>query len=174
MRAALVDQFLENHSFDNINENLSKNLSLLLKKYNVSEGTLARELSLPYNTIHRLVSGYTTDPRISTLKLIASYFNVSMDSLLQSDCILSDANKHVESKKNTIDETLLHHILKKSHPLYPVSQDSNNNYADFVLGLLKEVQSIDTSKENLLKIIELAISSISSYEDALHKHNYAM
>ena len=33
-------------------------------------------------TIRRLVSGETTDPRISTLKLIADYFNVTIDSLI--------------------------------------------------------------------------------------------
>lgn len=56
-----------------------------MKDNSVSESDLARALNLPYNTIHRLVSGHTTDPRISTLKLIASYFNVSLDTLLNQN-----------------------------------------------------------------------------------------
>lgn len=72
---------------------------------------------------------------------------------------------HSAPQKNVTDETLLHYILKQSHHLYPVSHGSNDDYADFVLGLIKEVRSIDTSKNNLLKIIDLAIGSISSYEE---------
>lgn len=80
----MADQLLNNFSqHETFNENLSKNLSLI--DNSVSESDLARALNLPYNTIHRLVSGHTTDPRISTLKLIASYFNVSLDTLLNQN-----------------------------------------------------------------------------------------
>lgn len=157
-----------------LDENLSHSLSLLMKEHNISESELARALGLPYNTIHRLVSGHTTDPRLSTLKSIAAYFNVSLDFLVTPNCVLLADNKHLESKKNKIDETLLHYILKQSHHLYPVAQDSNNDYADFVLGLLKEVKAIDTTTENLLKIIDLATSSITSYEETRTKHSQAV
>ncbi len=36
-------------------------------------------------TIRRLSSGETTDPRVSTLKLIADYFNISVDSLIEDN-----------------------------------------------------------------------------------------
>lgn len=75
--------------------------------------------------------------------------------------------------RNEIDEVLLHYILKQSHHLYPVSQDNNDDYADFVLSLIKEVRAIDTSENNLLKIIDLAINSISSYEKKRKKHQYS-
>ncbi|HAT7873611.1 TPA: transcriptional regulator [Legionella pneumophila] len=81
---------------------------------------------------------------------------------------------HAMPKKNEIDETLLHYILKQSHHLYPVSHGSNDDYADFVLGLIKEVRAIDTSENNLLKIIDLAIGSISSYEEQRKKHSHAV
>jgi hypothetical protein len=113
------------------------------------------------------------DPRISTLKSIAS-FNVGLDSLFKLNCLGAVKEKNMESTKKNIDETLLHYVLKNSHHLYPVTQDSNNDYADFVLGLLKEISAIDTSRENLLKIIDLAISSISSYEETRNKHNHAV
>ncbi|MBY0542724.1 MAG: hypothetical protein K2P75_04930 [Sphingobacteriaceae bacterium] len=75
------------------------------------------------------------------------------------------------SKKNDIDEALLHYILKQSHHLYPTSQDSNDDYADFVLGLIREVRAIDASENNLLKIIDLAIGSIDSYNQRNKKHS---
>tara|TARA_R110002126_G_scaffold247974_2_gene390846 strand:- start:6254 stop:6943 length:690 start_codon:yes stop_codon:yes gene_type:complete len=60
---------------------LSKNLTALMKQENISSSDLARSLNIPYNSIQRLVSGFTSDPRVSTLKLIANYFNVSLDVL---------------------------------------------------------------------------------------------
>ncbi|RJT49269.1 helix-turn-helix domain-containing protein [Legionella taurinensis] len=64
-----------------------------MKNSGVSESDLARALQIPYNTIHRLVSGYTTDPRLSTLKLIAAYFNVSLDTLLTHKLSKSNNNQ---------------------------------------------------------------------------------
>lgn len=174
MRIILLEQFLCNHSLDKFNKELSRNLSLLMKENNISESELARALNLPYNTIHRLISGYTTDPRISTLKLIASYFSVSLDNLFNSHCLSSDQDRNIKPKKNKIDETLLHYILKQSHHLYPICQNRSNDYADFVLGLLKETSAIDTSNENLIKIIDLAIGSISSYEEKRKKHGHTV
>lgn len=64
---------------------LSKNLRMLLDKNNVTESKIAQSLNIPVMTVRRLVSGETTDPRISTLKLIADYFNVSVDSLMKDN-----------------------------------------------------------------------------------------
>lgn len=75
------------------------------------------------------------------------------------------------SKETVLDDTLLHYMLKQSHRLYQNTPVSDNDYADFVLGLIKEVRSIDTPKENLIKIIDLAIGSISSYEKNRHRHD---
>lgn len=174
MRIILVEQLLKNHSLGGFDKNLSNNLSSLMKENNISESDLARALNVPYNTIHRLITGHTTDPRVSTLKSIAAYFNVSLDCLFNPDYLSSVRDRNSKSKKNIINETLLHYILKQSHHLYPISQNRNNDYADFVLELLKEVNFIDTSNENLIKIIDLAISSISSYEEKRKKHNHAV
>ncbi len=63
---------------------LSENITKLLKAHDTNESDLARQLNLTYNTIHRLVSGTTFDPKLSTLQQIAEYFNVSLDFLLTS------------------------------------------------------------------------------------------
>jgi len=65
-----------------IDNNLSRNLAVLMERHHVTESDLARALDLPYNTVKRLISGVTTDPRVSTLSLIAQYFNVNVDALL--------------------------------------------------------------------------------------------
>ena len=61
---------------------LSNNLRTLLDTRRVSESEIANALNIPVMTVRRIVSGETTDPRISTLKLIADYFNVSIDFLI--------------------------------------------------------------------------------------------
>lgn len=66
---------------------LAKNLRMLLDEFCVTESQIAQSLNIPVMTIRRLVSGETTDPRISTLKLIADYFNVSVDTLIQDNNI---------------------------------------------------------------------------------------
>lgn len=64
---------------------LSKNLRALLDEHRVSENDVAQALNIPVMTVRRIVSGETTDPRISTLKLFADYFTVTIDSLIESD-----------------------------------------------------------------------------------------
>lgn len=63
---------------------LATNLSSLLKANNLSESALAIALNIPPLTIRRLSSGETLDPHVSTLKQIADYFDVSMDSLIET------------------------------------------------------------------------------------------
>ena len=58
------------------NEVLFENLRQLLMSRGISETELARQTNLPQPTIHKIMSGKTLDPRMSTLKSIASYFEV--------------------------------------------------------------------------------------------------
>jgi transcriptional regulator with XRE-family HTH domain len=62
-------------------KNLASNLTKLLVQHKLSIDKLAAAIGIPSMTVRRLVSGQTIDPRISTLRLLATYFNVSMDSL---------------------------------------------------------------------------------------------
>lgn len=62
---------------------LSQNLKSLIKKKGLSESDLAKKLDIPLMTVRRIVSGETTDPRISTLKLFADFLGVTVDSLIE-------------------------------------------------------------------------------------------
>ena len=107
-------------------------------------------------------------PDYEKVKKMADHLQVNPGWLLFGD------EGHQAPSSCQIDETLLHYILKESHHLYRNDHGNNDDYADFVLGLIKEVRSIDTSEKNLLKIINLAISSISSYEERRNKHSQAV
>lgn len=78
MNENIKDNFDDTASLDN----LSRNIIMLMKQYNINESDLAKKLNVTYNTIHRIVSGTTSDPKLSTLQQIAAYFNVGLDSLL--------------------------------------------------------------------------------------------
>ena len=64
---------------------LSRNLLKLLQLHQMNESELAKKLDIPYNTIHRLLTGTTCDPRVSTLQQIADYFGVQLDFLLNGN-----------------------------------------------------------------------------------------
>lgn len=60
---------------------LIANIQLLLADKGISEAELSRQTGIPQPTLHKILTGKTSDPRISTLKSIAEYFEVSLDNL---------------------------------------------------------------------------------------------
>jgi len=67
---------------------LQKNLQRLLVKRGITSGSdLARQLDVPPPSINRILSGQVTDPRCSTLILLADYFDVSIDQLLGREAL---------------------------------------------------------------------------------------
>lgn len=92
---------------------------------------------------------------------IAACLNVSPGWLLFGE----QEQSNVTHQSNHLDDNLMHYILNKSHVLYLDDSGDMEDYADFVMGLIREVREIDTSKENLEKIVNLALGSISSYKE---------
>lgn len=66
-------------------KNLAKNLRMLIDERCITENDIAQSIHIPVMTVRRLVSGETVDPRISTLRLMANYFKVSIDSLIEDN-----------------------------------------------------------------------------------------
>ena len=64
---------------------IAGNLDHLIKLRKTTDNKVAQDLNIPPITIKRLLSGETTDSRLSTLKSIADYFNVAFDTLIESD-----------------------------------------------------------------------------------------
>src|SRR5687768_7820890 len=75
---------------------LAENLLKLLTFHQINESELAKNLKLPYNTIHRLLTGTTSDPRVSTLQQIADYFHVTLDYLLNKNA----SEHYIEQQMN--------------------------------------------------------------------------
>lgn len=67
-----------------------------------------------------------------------------------------------------ISDELLHYILEKSQRLYASDPGHADDYPDFVMELIRDVQSINTDDpETLKKIIDVAIGSICAFSDHL-------
>ena len=75
-------------------------------------------------------------------------------------------------QSNTINDDLMNYILNESQALYRDETGDMDDYADFVMGLIREVREIDTSNENLEKIVNLALGSISSYKEKRNKSSH--
>lgn len=70
----------------------------------------------------------------------------------------------VQHNELSININLLHYILKKSHELFKEEPRQTDDFADFVIALIRDIREIDTRPDNLQKIINLAVSSISSFK----------
>lgn len=66
-----------------IKDLISRNISLLMEHFEIHSGNQLAELTgMAQTTVHKLITGITSDPRISTLQPITSYFGISLDTLL--------------------------------------------------------------------------------------------
>ena len=61
---------------------LSENIKKYRKKLKLTQEALARKADMSYHTIAKLEAEGITDPRMETLKKIATALNVSIDDLV--------------------------------------------------------------------------------------------
>jgi len=70
---------------------IGKTIRQLMSYSHMTEADLCRGVNLPQTTINRLLSGQTNDPRISTLLVVAQFFDISIEQLLGKDLIILDS-----------------------------------------------------------------------------------
>ena len=61
---------------------VAQNIRRMMNQFKVTEAEVSRRTHVPQPTIHKILSGKTTDPRASTLKSLADYFKISIDELV--------------------------------------------------------------------------------------------
>ncbi|PIR66288.1 MAG: DNA-binding protein [Parcubacteria group bacterium CG10_big_fil_rev_8_21_14_0_10_36_14] len=61
---------------------IAQNIKKYRKKKGVSQDKLSKLAGVTYNTIIKIESGATLNPRVDTLRLIAKALGVTVDSLL--------------------------------------------------------------------------------------------
>ena len=122
-----------------INLQIRDNLIFLTRKFNITEAELSRKANLPQATLNRLLKGTTDDPRASTLKAIADFFNISVDQLLSKQLL----------QESTFDTTRL--------PIYHMDQ-SQSVLENFKSNLNLDWATLLTKKEEQSVEVEPSIS----------------
>lgn len=125
--------------------------------------TLAKFAGASEQICRRYIRGDAL-PDFEKVTSIAASLNVSAGWLL-----FGEEKPVTTHQPKSIDDDLLHYILNKSHLLYREETENTDDFADFVLELVRDVREIDTSKANLEKIIDMAVGSISSYKEKRSK-----
>jgi len=64
---------------------ISKNIKKYRGKKGISQDKLSKLAGVTYNTIIKIESGTTTNPRVETLDAIAHALGVTVDNLLRSE-----------------------------------------------------------------------------------------
>ncbi len=62
---------------------IAKNIKKYRKKLGISQDRLSKLADITYNTIIKIESGATYNPRVETLKQIADALNVGIDDLMK-------------------------------------------------------------------------------------------
>ena len=75
-------KFEEDNEELELSSNFQKILNYLMDSRGISAAKLSKGTNIPPPTISRLLSGYTDDPKISTMLQLAKYFSVSLDQLM--------------------------------------------------------------------------------------------
>ncbi len=70
-------------------------LHVLMELHAITETELARRSKVPQPTIHRLLSGATPDPRLSSLKPLAKYFNISLGQLVGEEPLITEIQGNI-------------------------------------------------------------------------------
>lgn len=65
-----------------VNINFSENLHLLMKEYGVNQVKLAKDIKIPQRAISAWLSN-KKEPSITSLWLLADYFNCTVDGLIE-------------------------------------------------------------------------------------------
>lgn len=68
----------------------SKNLQYLMEAKNINKNQLAKILSIPSPSIGRWVNGKVTDPTLSKLLILSSFFETSIDDLVKRNLKVQD------------------------------------------------------------------------------------
>jgi SOS-response transcriptional repressor LexA len=75
---------------------LIANLRRLMHEAHLSDAELSRRTKISQATLHKILTAKTEDPRASTLKILADFFNTSIDELLTGSATIniekSDSN----------------------------------------------------------------------------------
>lgn len=81
---------------------LSANLVALMGHHHIGGVQLARATNIPLSTIKNIRKGTNVNPTIETLVPLAQYFNVSIEDIISSDCIIKAKKKNLSQNDSKV------------------------------------------------------------------------
>lgn len=112
-----------------ISDNLKKNLTYLIKKYDIDNDALAKCTGIASSTIASLRSR-AGNPTILTLQALADFFNISIDHLINQDCSALDLN--AQSQKDDLSKSSvlvpIIHIEQVINWPFAIDKKLNSNF----------------------------------------------
>ncbi|PHQ82244.1 MAG: hypothetical protein COB66_00675 [Coxiella sp. (in: Bacteria)] len=111
---------------------LRHRLTELLNIFNISELDLSKATGVAQPTLNRLNLGISEDPKISTLKPIATYFNVTMGQLLGLEPLPANLNAQtIIEKRGYLEIPLIGWDQVKEYKTV-IPDLNHNNWSDWV------------------------------------------
>lgn len=122
---------------------LSNNLQTLLDKHNLKISHLSKEIDVTISTLSKLINRQIEDPRATTLKQIATYFNVTIDELLglnivkvkQDGISKQFSNIPIYSAEQVQKINSLAHVNANGHKLLEIDNSNDDYFISQATGL---------------------------------------
>ena len=119
---------------------MTEKLDILMARRNMTRGKLASATGIPYNTIVGFYTKGYNNIKLSNLKKVADFFDISLD-------ILCDDEKGIDEADELCREAL---VTKK----YSALSDKGRNIVDSLLDGLSDLESVDSVPEKKIHKIE--------------------
>jgi transcriptional regulator with XRE-family HTH domain len=94
-----------------VDECKSNNIKILMQKHGLTIEELADELDVSISTINRLLVGTKIDPRLSTLRPLAKFFEISIEELMGDKPLnvkLKDKDHFIDNKQTLLQVPIIH------------------------------------------------------------------
>lgn len=122
---------------------LANNLQTLLDKHNLKISHLSQEIDVTISTLSKLINRQIEDPRATTLKQIATYFNVTIDELLglntvkvkQGGISKQFSNIPIYSAEQIQKINSLAHVNANGHKLLEIDNSNDDYFISHATGL---------------------------------------
>ncbi len=153
---------------------ISRNINLLMEHFAIrNESQLAKLVGMPQTTVNKLITGISSDPRISTLIPIIKHFKISLDTLLSDDPVFEKTSVQQSSDLLVPIVTLeelsdihvnLHALKSENWPQwYSIPKQNSHNY-----------YAVHVSPKELLPPFQDASILIAKNESKLPQSGYCL
>lgn len=120
-------------------------LDELLKENKMNKNILSRETGIPYTTIDSFYKKGADNIKLSNLKKLAEYFNVSLDYLVDDNNAEKHIGNHINNESYYIKEDAAEYAQeiasnKELRMLFDASRNVSKEDLEFVVEMVKKLK----------------------------------